>query len=116
MKTAPWQDEAFLAARDLYLAAIDGPLCKIGVSRKTKRRGAEPSTTQPHKVKLIKVWTKAGRFEPVCHNVLMPLGQRGEWFKCEPNFAAWICEMVISQNRATVSHAVGLYKQLSESE
>jgi hypothetical protein len=32
MNAAPWQHEAFLAKRDLYLAVIDGSLCKIGVS------------------------------------------------------------------------------------
>lgn len=116
MNAAPWQDEAFLAKRDLYLTAIDGPLCKIGVSRKPKRRVAALSETQPHKVKLVKVWPKAGYFEPVCHQVLMPLGQRGKWFKCSPGFAQWICELIIAKERERASPAVLLYKQLSDSE
>jgi hypothetical protein len=116
MKSAPWQDEAFLAARDLYLAAIDGPFCKIGVSRKPKQRVAQLSTTQPHKAKLIKVWPKAGQFEPVCHHVLMPLGQRGEWFKCKPDFAAWVCDTVIANERERAAHGVGLYKQIRDCE
>jgi hypothetical protein len=116
MAAPPWQDEAFLAKNDLYLAAIDGPLCKIGVSKKPKRRVAQLSTTQPHKAKLIKVWPKAGHFEPVCHHVLMPIGQRGEWFKCSPGFAQWICEAIISKEREKAGHAVLLYKQLTDSE
>jgi hypothetical protein len=116
MNAAPWQDEAFLAKRDLYLAAIDGPLCKIGVSRRPKRRVGGISMTQPHKAKLIKVWPTAGHLEPTVHHILRPLQQRGEWFKCEPDFAEWICEMVISQKNETAAHGVVLYKQLIDCE
>jgi Meiotically up-regulated gene 113 len=110
------QDETFLAKRDLYLAAIEGSLVKIGVSRKPKRRVTGISTTQPHKAELIKIWPKAGRLEPTVHHVFKPLRHRGEWFKCGTDFAQWVCEMVVSQKQDTARHAVTLYKQLKDSE
>jgi Meiotically up-regulated gene 113 len=116
MNAAPWQDEAFLTKRDLYLATIDDSLCKIGVSRRPKRRVRGISTTQPHKAKLVKVWPKAGLLEPTVHQILKPLRQRGEWFKCAPDFAEWICEMAISQKQETARHAALLYKQLMDCE
>ena len=83
--------EAFLTKRDLYLAAI-GPLCKIGVSRRPKRRVTGLSQTQPHRANLIKVWPKVGHLEPMVHSILEPLQQRSEWSKCSLGFAEWVCE------------------------
>ena len=105
--------EAFLTKRDLYLAAI-GPLCKIGVSRRPKRRVTGLSQTQPHRANLIKVWPEVGHLEPMVHRILEPLRQRSEWFKCSPGFAEWVCEMAVSQKQETASHAVLLYKQLMD--
>jgi hypothetical protein len=105
--------EAFLTKRDLYLAAI-GPLCKIGVSRRPKRRVTGLSQTQPHRANLIKVWPKVGHLEPMVHSILEPLRQRSEWFRCSLGFAEWVCEMAVSQKQQTASRAVLLYKQLMD--
>ena len=105
--------EAFLTKRDLYLAAI-GPLCKIGVSRRPKRRVTGLSQTQPHRANLIKVWPKVGHLEPMVHTILEPLRQRSEWFRCSLGFAEWVCEMAVSQKQQTASRAVLLYKQLMD--
>jgi hypothetical protein len=108
-----------LSARDLYLAVIENRLnrlCKIGVSKRPKRRIARLSSTQPHKARLVKSWPKAGDFERAIHEILSPVRHRGEWFKCDPNFGEWICEIVIAGKRGIAILAVGFYRELMSRE
>jgi hypothetical protein len=108
--------EKFIAQRHLYLAAIADGLCKIGISKKPKRRLSGLSSTQPHKAKLVKMWHYAGPFERPIHEILRPFQHRGEWFRCEPRFVEWICEMMIAQKQENATQAAILFAQYMECE
>ena len=122
--TALGQDEKFFVQRYLffvqrylYVAAIEGrDLCKIGVSKKPKRRIAGLSSTQPHKANLVKQWPRAGLFEKVIHKIFKPMRVRGEWFKCDPKFVEWVCDNVLSGGREKAEKAATLFCELNRLE
>jgi excinuclease UvrABC nuclease subunit len=56
----------------LYFAEIRDDLCKIGVSKKPKKRVTQLSTTQRHKAKLIASWPAMSHLEATVHHFFTP--------------------------------------------